>query len=97
MADDRAIRKPALPRCASVYSSTGAISGQRNGSMSRMTYVEPQPISRTEVERIFASNDTNAIESTLVDIAIHDPDWQWSKTPVLDLRVILCRAFVRLP
>jgi hypothetical protein len=48
-----------------------------------MTYVETQPIPRPEAERIFASNDTSAIASTLVDIAFHDPDWQWVQNTCL--------------
>ena len=53
--------------------------------MRRRIYREPQPISRTEAEAIFASNDPYAIESTLVDVAFHDPDWRWVQDKCLDL------------
>jgi hypothetical protein len=55
--------------------------------LSRMIYREPQPISVGEAERILASNDSNAIASTLVDIAYHERDWAQNK----------CLAFARYP
>ena len=45
--------------------------------MPSLIYEEPKPISRTEAEQVFASNDSYAIESALVNIAFHDDDWHW--------------------
>ena len=57
--------------------------------LSRMIYREPQPISRGEAERILASNDSNAIAATLVDLAYHERDWRWAQDK--------CLAFARYP
>ena len=52
-------------------------------SMSSMTYREPQPISRSEAEHIFASGTADEIASALIDIAFHDPDWRWVQNKCL--------------
>jgi hypothetical protein len=57
--------------------------------MPSMIYHEPQPLSRDEAEHIFASHDTSAIASALVDIAFHDGDWRWVQNK--------CLGFARHP
>ncbi len=54
-----------------------------------MRYEAPQPINRSEAERIFAGNDEAAICNALVGVAFYDPDWKWVQT--------LCLKFLETP
>ena len=42
-----------------------------------MRYQAVEPISRSEAERIFAGDNTDAMVHALLSLAYHDPDWQW--------------------
>ena len=52
--------------------------------MKRLIYEEPQPISRDEASSAFATNKPEVICSTLVSIALHDPDWRWAQEKCLE-------------
>jgi hypothetical protein len=48
-----------------------------------MIYKSVAPISRSEAERIFAGEDTDAKVHTLLSVAYHDPDWRWAQNQCL--------------
>lgn len=48
-----------------------------------MKYDDSQPISRSEAEKAFDSNDAAVICDALVRVALHDPDPVWSQTVTL--------------
>jgi hypothetical protein len=54
-----------------------------------MLYKAPQPMDRTEAERIFAGNDEFQICNALVSITFYDPDWKWVQA--------LCLRFLETP
>ncbi len=42
-----------------------------------MTYWEPEPRSRAELERQLGSDDPEAICHALIEAAYHEDDWRW--------------------
>ena len=53
-------------------------------AMKRLIYDVPQPISRDEASSAFATNKPEVICSTLVAIALYDPDWRWAQEKCLE-------------
>jgi hypothetical protein len=54
-----------------------------------MLYKAPQPMDRSEAERIFAGHDESAICNALVSVAFYEPDWKWVQA--------LCLRFLETP
>jgi hypothetical protein len=52
--------------------------------MRKMTYHEPQPITREVAESAFASGEAKEIAFALVNVAFHDPDWRWVQDTCLN-------------
>ncbi len=48
-----------------------------------MRYQEPTALTRAEAEKIFKSNDVDAICEALVSVALNDVDWRWVQTQAL--------------
>jgi len=61
----------------------------------KLKYVEIEPRPRQELERIFASDDENAICDAMYSAAQHEPDWRWTQGELLKLlshRSLLVRS-----
>jgi hypothetical protein len=52
--------------------------------VNRLTYQEPQPISRDEACSALATNKPEVICSMLVSLALHDSDWRWVQDKCLE-------------
>ena len=44
-----------------------------------LSYQEPQPISRDDLNAALASNDGRSISIALIRMALHEPDWEWAE------------------
>ena len=61
----------------------------------KLKYVEIEPRPRQELEKMFASEDENAICDAMYSAAQHEPDWRWTQGELLKLlshRSLLVRS-----
>ena len=49
-----------------------------------MRYSQPVQLTKSQAEKIFASNDTDAISESLVALALNEPDWQWTQDKCIE-------------